>query len=55
MRMSSTPALDAGGNVIASMMGTSFSPHDKTCDALREWLRSHGLSTSGRKAELISR
>ena len=35
--------------------GSYFSVEGKTCDALREWLRSHGLSTSGKKADLISR
>ena len=35
--------------------GSYFSVEGKTCDALREWVRSHGLSTSGKKADLISR
>ena len=34
--------------------GSYFSMEGKTCDTLRE-LRSHGLSTSGKKADLISR
>ena len=34
---------------------SNFSVEGKTCDALREFLRSHSLSTRGKKAELISR
>lgn len=36
-------------------MDAEFSSEGKTCDALREWLRSHSLPTRGRKADLEQR
>ena len=50
--------LAAGGRRMLAMAengansGSYFSVEGKTCDALREWLCSHGLSTNGKKADL---